>query len=205
MNRLPPNPAVNRTACKLRLQAVRPSASAGRLRRTVTFTVSLRLLFTIVATLLPLCATAETFSLSASPGEFNPKILGNPSPRTSLTATVEITKFAPSKDWPPAAYVGFFQGKSRANSVQFIVIRNHETDSYVVAGLRVIEDGKEVKVISLANIALNTKANLSLSIDSGVVTLMFPPGAPVMLRTNLAEVSPYVSVSSCTAEFTVGP
>lgn len=167
--------------------------------------MSLRYFLSVVTTLVPLCAAAETFSLSANPGEFKPKVLGTPSSRGSVSATIELTKFAPAKGWPPAAYVGFFQGKSRDNSVQFLVIRNNETDSYVVAGYRVIEAGKEVKVASLANIPLTTKAKVFLSIDSGVVTLKFPPSSPVTFRTNLTEVSPYVSVSSGTADFTVGP
>ena len=167
--------------------------------------MSLRNALLILGLMASLAASAETFTLSAKPGEFNPKSLGNPSPRGVLSASLQITKFAPSKGWPSAAYVGFFQGKNRDNSVQFLVIRNRETDPYVVAGHRIVEGGKEVKVASLANLPLDGKAQVTISIDNGLVTLNFPPQAPVTFRTNLTEVSPYVSVSSGTAEFSVGP
>jgi hypothetical protein len=188
-------------------RTLRDEAAQRRLCQTLgALTMHLRHLVFVMAVVVPLCAAAaETFSLSANSGEFNPKVLGNPSHRGSLSATVELTKFAPSKGWPAAAYVGFFQGKNRDNSVQFLVIHNRETDPYVVAGYRVIEGGKEAKVVSLANLPLNTKAQVSISVDGGVVTLKFPPSAPVTFRTKLTEVSPYVSVSSGTAEFTVGP
>jgi hypothetical protein len=159
----------------------------------------------ILGLAVSLAASAETFTLSAKPGEFNPKPLGTPSVRGVLSASLKLTKFAPSKGWPPAAYVGFFQGKNRDNSVQFLIIRNQETDPYVVAGYRVIENGKEVKVASLANLPLDGNAQATISIDNGLVTLNLAPQAPVTFRTSLTEVSPYVSVSSGTAEFSVGP
>lgn len=160
------------------------------------------LLFGLVAAL---GVSAETFTLSAKPGQVNPKPLGTPSPRAALSASLQITHFKPSKKWPPAAYVGFFQGNSRDNSVQFLVIRNRKKDRYVVAGYRIMEHGKEVKLVSLANLSIKGKAQLTMSIDHGLVTLKFPPQAPITFRTNLTEVSPYVSVSSGTAKFSIGP
>ena len=165
----------------------------------------LRNVLLILGLVVSLGAGTETFTLSAKPGEFNPKPLGSPSLHGALSVSVQITSFNSSNGWPAAAYVGFFQGKNRDNSVQFLIIRNRETDPYVVAGYRIVESGKEVKVASLANLPLDEKAQVAISIDNGVVTLKFPPQAPVTFHTNLTEVSPYVSVSSGTAEFSVVP
>jgi hypothetical protein len=165
----------------------------------------LRCLLFVVGLVVSLNVVAESFSLSARSGEFNPKPLGSLSPRGTLSASIQITKFDPSKGWPSAAYVGFFQGKNRDNSVQFVIIRNRETDPYVVAGYRIIEGGQEVKVATLGNPSLDAKAHVDMSIDSGQVTLKFPSRAPIMFRTKLGDVSPYASVSSGAAVFSVGP
>ena len=53
--------------------------------------------------------------------------------------------------------------------------------------------------------AAHAKAHVDMSIDSGQVTLKFPSRAPIMFRTKLGDVSPYASVSSSTAVFSVGP
>jgi len=114
-----------------------------------------------------------------------------------------MIQFNGADEWPPAAYVGFQQGSDRKESVQLVVIRNKDTDSYLVAGYRVIEGGKEAKVESLANLALQSWVTFSLSFDKGVVTLVVNDRSPVTIRARFIEAAPYVSVSSGTAEFNV--
>lgn len=165
----------------------------------------LRYLFLIAGLFLSLVAHAEKFVLSANPGEFNPKTLGPVSSRGSLSASFQLIKFNSSKAWPAAAYVGFYQGPNRDNSVQFLIIRNQETDNYVVAGYRVIEGGRQTKIESLANLPPDTAAQVSLSFEKSVVTLTLNNQYSRTFRVPMTEVTPYVSVSSGTAEFNVAP
>jgi hypothetical protein len=148
---------------------------------------------------------AEKLSLSAYPGEFNVKTLGPPSSQASLSVALRIVKFNNTKEWPAAAYAGFYQGQNRDNSVQFLIIRNKETDTNIVAGYRVIENGREVKVESIETFPLKSTAHVSLTFDSGLVTVKLAGSQPVNIRTSLSKVSPYVSVSSGTADFNTGP
>ena len=154
---------------------------------------------------LPLIALADSFSLSAKPGHFNVKTLGPAVAKGTLSATIRITNFDGGQGWPPAAYVGFHQGTDRNQSVQLLVIRNEETDAYVVAGYRVIENGKEATIESLANLPLKSIVRVRLSFDKGAITLLLNDQSPITLRTPFTQVRPYVSVSSGTAEFTVDP
>jgi hypothetical protein len=159
-----------------------------------------------MALLAPLlAASAETFSLSARPGYFNAKTLGPSAKKSTVSGSVRIVKFNGAKGWPPTAYLGFQQGPDRSQSVQFLILRNQDTDPYVIAGYRVIEGGKEMKVESLANLPLTSPTRVSLTFESGLVTLRLNERAPVLIRTNLLEAAPYVSVSSGTAEFNVDP
>lgn len=150
-------------------------------------------------------ALAEPLELSASPGYYNAKTLGPSAQTGKLTASVRLVSFNGTQGWPPAAYVGFFQGPNRDQSVQFLVIRNRDTDDYLVAGYRVIEGGKEAKVQSLANLPLGATANVSMSFKAGEVTLRLNDGAPTRISTSMAEAAPYVSVSSGSAQFNVVP
>jgi hypothetical protein len=144
-------------------------------------------------------------SLSASPGYYNAKTLGPSAQTGKLTASVRLVSFNGVQGWPPAAYVGFYQGPNRDQSVQFLVIRNRDSDNYLVAGYRVVQGGKEAKVQSLANLPLEAAARVSMSFKSGEVTLRFNDRAPMRILTSMAEAAPYVSVSSGTAEFNVDP
>ena len=143
--------------------------------------------------------------LSASPGTFNAKTLSSPFAKGSISYFVSLPKTNGSASWPAAAYIGFHQGPDRNNSVQFLIIKNKETDQFLVSGYRVVEAGKEVKVASLANLPLDAKIPVELSFDNGLVLLKAGNNAPVSFQTALTSVSYYVSVSSGTAEFEVNP
>jgi hypothetical protein len=165
------------------------------------------LLLVILVSLLSACSDVEKITLAAGPGQFEARQLGKPSTKEAFGAALEITKFNQAEKWPTAAYVGFFQGKNRDESVQFLVIRNKPTDNYLVAGYRIIEGGREVKVESLGNVPLTANVSLRMSIDNGLVTLNFLSDPPISFQTSLKEVAPYASVSSGIANvlFRVGP
>ena len=159
----------------------------------------------LVLLALPSVALADSFSLSAKAGHFDVKTLGPVVAKGTVSATMRIVHFDGGPGWPPAAYVGFYQGPDRNRSVQVLIIRNKDSDGYLVAGYRLIEGGKERKVESLANLPLQATARVSLSFDQGSVTLRLNDQAPVTLRTPFTQVAPYVAVSSSTAEFQVDP
>jgi len=139
--------------------------------------------------------------LSAPPGQYQAVDLGVPSETASIALKVSLTAFERDAQWPPAAYVGFYQGANRNKSVQFMITRNKQTDNYMVVGYRVIEEGQEAKIVSLENIALNKAVDISMSFSKGTVILSFNHGQPIEVHTNLTVVTPYASVSSGTANF----
>lgn len=151
----------------------------------------------------PLPASVNTVALSAVPGTFEFQVLGTPAKQASVSASLHLTRFNASDSWPPAAYLGFFQGQDWNNSVQFLIILNKKDDSFLVAGYRIVENGAEVKSEALANMPLDSKTNVTLSVDNGLVTVSIPPRVHVSFQTNLGEVTPYVSVSSGAAEFSI--
>ncbi|CAJ0721062.1 hypothetical protein LMG6871_04486 [Ralstonia edaphis] len=153
----------------------------------------------------PYLAIASTVALSANSGEFNAKSLGSPAMQGTLPASFRITHFDSSGAWPAAAYVGFFQGPNRNESVQFFIVRNKVSDAHLVAGYRVIEAGKEVKVASVGTLLPTEMAHVTITIDHGLAKIFLPNREPVVLKTKLGDVSPYISVSSGTAEFEIAP
>ena len=165
------------------------------------------LLLLVLVALLSACSDVQKITLYAGPDQFNARQLGKPSTHGAFAAALEITKFNNPGKWPTAAYVGFFQGKNRDDSVQFLVIRNQPTDNYLVAGYRIVEGGREVKAESLGKVHLTANVSLRMSIENGLVTLNFLTDPPISFQTSLKEVAPYASVSSGIANilFRVGP
>ena len=147
----------------------------------------------------------EKFSLSADSGKFKKKTLAQALPKSSISASLKLTEFNRSDAWPPAAYIGFYQGAIRDSSFQFLIIRNRACDKYLVAGYRIINDDREVSVESIENLPLGTTVNVSLQFENGTVKLKVNNNDPIKINTSLTEASPYVSVSSGVAEFNVGP
>jgi hypothetical protein len=143
--------------------------------------------------------------LTASSGTFNAKTLSSPFTKGAISYFVSLPQTNGAVSWPSAAYIGFHQGTDRNNSVQFLVIKNKETDQFLVSGYRVVEGGKEVKSASLANLPLDAKIPVELLFDNGLVLLKAGNTAPVIIQTALTSVSYYVSVTSGTAEFEVNP
>lgn len=166
-----------------------------------TITLVFSTFLAIVVMTASTVAIAEKIQLNAKPGEFNAKTIGSASTKANISASLRITKFGSASTWPTAAYIGFHQGTNRDNSVQILIIRNRETDSYVVAGYRIIEGGKEVKVVSLANFPPDAVVRIEASFDKGDVTLKVDEMSPLTFHTKLSSVSPYISVSSGDAVF----
>ena len=150
-------------------------------------------------------ACAETFTLAANPGEFNPKTLRAPAESVAVTGTFKFLAFTGSKAWPAAAYIGVHQGQNRDNSVQVLAIRNREVDDYLVVGYRLVIDGKEVTVQSIENVPTSSTVRVSITFKKGVATIGVNGRPPINVNAPLALVSPYASVSSGKAEFQIDP
>lgn len=165
----------------------------------------LRALTSLLLALALETASAETFQLSAKPGEFLANPIGDSAETEAISASLRLTAFDGSASWPPAAYVGFFQGPNRNESFQFVIIRNGGNAPVLTVGYRVIEDGKEKAVASLANIPLNASAPVDLYFNKGTVTIKFGNLDPITVETRLTKATPYVSVSSGTAQYKMRP
>lgn len=150
-------------------------------------------------------ASAETLLLKAKPGEFLANPIGDPADTANISTSIRLTAFDSSAAWPPAAHVGFFQGPNRNESFQFLIIRNGGNAPFLTVGYRVIEDGKEKAVASLANIPLDASASVDLSFNKGNVTVKYGNQTPVTVKTRLTKATPYVSVSSGSAEYKMRP
>jgi hypothetical protein len=122
-----------------------------------------------------------------------------------ITASVRILKFNSSKAWPPAAYAGLYQGADRSSSIQFLIIRNRNTDPNLVAGYGVVEGGCESQVESVENLPLDATAHVTLTFKDGMVMLKLNDGNVHRIRTPFTKVAPYVSVSPSIAEFLIAP
>lgn len=148
---------------------------------------------------------AETFTLAANPGEFNPKTLRAPAESAAVNGTFKFLAFTGSKAWPAAAYIGVHQGPNRNNSVQVLAIRNREADDYLVVGYRLVIDGKEVTVQSIENVPISSTVRVAITFKKGVATISVNGRPPVAVNAPFALVSPYASVSSGKAEFQIDP
>lgn len=148
---------------------------------------------------------AETLLLKAKPGEFLANPIGDPADTVNISTSFRLTAFDNNAAWPPAAYVGFFQGRNRNESFQFLIIRNGGNAPFLTVGYRVIEDGKEKSVASLANISLDASASVDLTFSKGNVTIKYENQTPVTVKTRLTKATPYVSVSSGRAEYKMCP
>jgi hypothetical protein len=165
----------------------------------------LKALTAVVLALVLQSANAEIFLLTAKPGEFLANPIGDSADTVNISTSLKITAFDSSGAWPPAAYVGFFQGPNRNESFQFLVIRNGGNAPFLTVGYRVIEEGKEKTVASLANIPLDASAPVDLSFNKGIVTIRYGNQDPITVKTRLTKATPYVSVSSGTAQYKMCP
>ena len=146
---------------------------------------------------------SKTFNISAKLGEYKTKAIGEFSKKQKVSAIIKIVKFNSNDSWPPAAYAGFYQGRNRDYSIQFLMIRNKKEDKYLVAGYRIITNGKEEKVASIKNIDIGAKVKIDMSIINGVVTLSLDDSKPIEIQTRLKDVKPYIAVSSSNASFVI--
>ncbi|MGI9284317.1 MAG: hypothetical protein ACR2P1_02925 [Pseudomonadales bacterium] len=142
-------------------------------------------------------------SLEAESGEYNLIELAGSGDDVSFSVKFKLTNFSSNADWPPAAYVGFYQGRNTNDSVQFFIAKDRPTDSYVVAGYRVIEFGEEIRRVNLSTLELNHKANVHMSFVRGLFTVALEGVEPAIIETDLDSVKPYISVSSGAAKFAI--
>jgi hypothetical protein len=165
---------------------------------------ALRLIFAVLW-LSPMSIFGATLSLSAEPGKYNAKTLGPHTVRTMITATIQLTGFRGIKAWPAGAYVGFHEGEDRNNSIQFVLMRNTDTDPQLATGYRILHDGKEFAVRFIKWAPLEAYTKVELSFDNGLVVLRVGNSDPIKIKTLLRKVAPYASVSSGSANFVISP
>ena len=165
----------------------------------------LRILIIVLFALISQATSAETLRLTAKAGEYLAGPIGESANKVHISTSFKLTALDGIAAWPPAAYVGFFQGPNRNESFQFLIIRNGGNAPDLTVGYRVVEDGKEKSVASLANIPLDASASVKLSFNKGVVTISYENQTPITVKTKLTKATPYVSVSSGTAEFKMLP
>lgn len=159
----------------------------------------------LTLTIFSSLASADTITVAANPGEFNAKTLRAPAESATISGSFKFVAFNGSKAWPAAAYVGVHQGPNRNNSVQVLAIRNRELDEYLVVGYRVVIDGKEVTVQSVANVPISSTVRVAITFKKGVAAISVNGRSPVNVNAPFGSVSPYVSVSSGKAEFQIDP
>ena len=158
-----------------------------------------------ILSLIPISALGAPISLSAESGKFNAKTLGPHTAKAIITATVQVTEFRGAKAWPAGAYVGFHEGEDRSNSVQFVLMRNTDTDTQLAIGYRVLKDGKEQIIQFIEWAPLDAHVKVTLSFENGIAMLRVGDGELIKIKTSLQKVAPYASVSSSSASFDVSP
>ena len=164
-----------------------------------------RYLYTLIAIAGLSGCGQQDLTLTAPPGEFRIYAIGTESTQSSFPVKLTLESLDRHSKWPPAAYVGFYQGEDRNNSVQFVLIQKNADDDGLISGYRIIEEGKEVKVITLDTIKEDHSVEVSMMFSDGVATIGIEGGLSNEERTNLKSVTPYVSVSSGSARFDFSP
>ncbi len=145
----------------------------------------------------------KDYEVSSMKGMYDGENIGKRSEESTINIEFGITKYTEAIDWPSAAYTGFYEGEFGNNSFQFFAIRNSPAEKYVVAGYRVIADGKEIEKVSLKQLGLTERIALKLSIKNGTVLIEIEGSEPVEVQTKLKKVMPYISTSSSDAVFSV--
>ena len=159
----------------------------------------------LVLFLSPIPLLGATVTLSAGPGQFEAKTLGPHSIKADIVAAISLTEFNGTSAWPTAAYVGFHENSNRDNSIQFVLMRNKDTDTRLAIGYRVLKNGKEQFAEFIDWRPLGAQVAVKISCNEGLVTLQVGDMAPVKIQTSLGSVAPYTSVSSGTAAFDIHP
>jgi hypothetical protein len=164
---------------------------------------SITLIILALVTLFGISANAKEYNVTAEPGKYDGANLNESSSSSSFTAEFKVARFTDEQDWPSAAYVGFYEGTDQNNSFQFILMKNKVTDEMMVAGYRIIEEGKQVEIRSLKQHKPANLIKVKLSILDGMVTVSIDGEEPVKIQTKLGVVTPYLQVASGTAFFNI--
>lgn len=165
-----------------------------------------RFYIALILGLLVQHVSAETLVMEAPEGKYDAGAIGELSETSKIATSFRVTKQSKNVQWPPAAYVGFYQGKNRDESFQFLIIKDQNVkDTEMAVGYRVIEGGKEKQTAYLATIEASSYSNVELEFNRGEVTIRYEKQKPVTVKTHLKKVTPYVAVSSSAAEFKMRP
>lgn len=164
-----------------------------------------RILISLLLAVSVQVAFAAPIVLSAEPGSFNGQPIKGHASSNQIKGSILIRSFKPEPSWPPAAYMGMYQGQDRNNSIQAVVIRNKPSDKFLVVGYRLVVEGKEAKIASITNVGLHEPIKVNMSFTGGVATLQINQSKPVVVHTPFSNVGTYVSVSSAEAVFEIAP
>lgn len=151
--------------------------------------------------LMPKYVLEDGRIIEANSGEVDNSNLGKKNTKHKLSVDMKLVKYSYGQKWPPTAYAGFFQGENRSNSFQFLIMRRNSEENFIVAGYRLLKDSKEVLVESVATFKLNEKIHINMEIINGTVLISLEGKEPIIVKTDLKEVRPYIAVSSGAANF----
>jgi len=180
----------------------RTPSGTTEFKRLGAYSMPLRAYFIVLLSVSALVACSpDPVKLSAPPGQYQTTDLGARSEATQISVKISLTTFNNDTRWPPAAYVGFYEGPNRDKSIQLMLVHNNPADNYIVVGYRIIEEGKQTQIVSLENVPLDKPVDVSMSFSKGTVTLRVNQAQPIDVPTHLSVVTPYASVSSGMAEF----
>ncbi len=139
----------------------------------------------------------KEYIISSEPGKYSRYDVGSVSENSNLSAKLKIINYTEEVKWPSSSYVGFYGEGGAKNSFQSIIIKNHPSDDFLVAGYRLLENGEVVKWNPLKQFSLSSEVNIKLSIAHGIVTIEIEGEFPIVIQTKLKRVTPYVSAASC--------
>ncbi len=154
---------------------------------------------------LAVAGCSETVRLSAPPGQFNARTLGEAKADLSFSSSARLLAFNPSPAWLPAAYVGVHEGADRGNSLQVYAAREQPSDAELALHYRVIVGGQQVRTQRIGQVPLKGEWKVAIRFQSGVADVQVEGGPSLRVTTPFRQVAPYVSVSSGEAEFVVRP
>ena len=159
-----------------------------------------RLIYCVVLAFGLNAHAAQQYLLEAPAGHYRGVDIGEPGKRNKFGFRIKMQEYALGTKWPPGAYVGFYEGEDRKNSVQFMLLK-HPEENILLAAYRHFKDGEEIEYKSLSNIESDEEVFVKVAITENKIYILLEGANPVSLRTTLTNAIPYISVSSGSAIF----
>ena len=159
-----------------------------------------RLIFCVALAFSLNTQAGQQYLLDAPAGHYRGVDIGESGKDSKFGIRIKMQSFALGTKWPPGAYVGFYEGVDRKNSVQFMLLKHPEED-ILLAAYRQLEDGEEIKYKRISNIGSDEEVFVKIGITENTVYILLEGASPVSVKTTLANATPYISVSSGSAMF----